>query len=69
MDRECDLFDVFPDCPALWRITISGHEEATEREYAAPTANEVRLMHLPSNTLIAAMNTRAIGKPTDSTAG
>ena len=37
--------------------------------WSAQTANEVRLMHLASNTLIAAMNTRVDGKPTDSTAG
>ena len=71
MDSEYDLFEIFPDGSALWRITISSHEEAIKglREWSAQTANEVRLMHLPSNTLIAAMNTRVDGKPTDSTAG
>ncbi len=71
MDSEYDLFEIFPDGSALWRITISGHGEAIKRlgEYAAQTANEVRLMHLPTQTVIAALNTPADGKPTDSTAG
>ena len=71
MDREYDLFEIFPDGSALWRVTISGHEKAIARlrEYAAQTTNEVRLMHLPTQTVIAALNTPADGKPIDSTAG
>jgi hypothetical protein len=71
MDREYDLFEIFPDGSALWRNTIRGHEEAIKqlREFSTKTANEVRLIHLPTNTLIATMNTRIDGKPTDSTAG
>ena len=71
MDRDYDLFEIFPDGSAIWRITISGRERAIARvrEFAAQTANEVRLMHLGSNTLITAMNTRVDSKPTGSTAG
>jgi|HubBroStandDraft_2_1064218.scaffolds.fasta_scaffold123146_4 hypothetical protein len=69
MDREYDLFEIFPDGSALWRNTIRGHEEAIKqlREFSTKTENEVRLMHLPTQTLIAAMNTPADGTPTDST--
>jgi hypothetical protein len=56
MDREYDLFEILPDGSALWRHTITGHEAIKGlRELSAQTANEVRLMHLPSDTLIAAM--------------
>jgi hypothetical protein len=56
MDREYALFEIVPDGSALWRHTITGHEAIKGlRELSAQTANEVRLMHLPSNTLIAAM--------------
>jgi hypothetical protein len=70
MDREYDLFEIFPDNSALWRHTITGREEAIARlqEFSVQTANEVRLIHLPTNTLIATMNTRD-RKPKDSTAG
>jgi hypothetical protein len=56
MDREYDRFEILPDGSALWRHTITGQEAIKGlRELSAQTANEVRLMHLPSNTLIAAM--------------
>ncbi|MFZ0584279.1 MAG: hypothetical protein WAN72_04770 [Candidatus Acidiferrales bacterium] len=71
MDSEYDLFEIFSDGSALWRNSIRGHEEAIKqlREFSTKTANEVRLVHLPTQTLIAALNTPADGKPTDSTAG
>jgi hypothetical protein len=58
VDRSYDLFEMFPDGSALWRGTVVGHEDAIRklRELAAGTANEVQLMHLPTKTLIAAMN-------------
>jgi hypothetical protein len=69
MDREYDLFEIFPDGSALWRNTIRGHEEAIKQlhEFSRKTTNEVRLVHLPTQTLIAAMNTPASDKPIDST--
>ena len=49
---------------SLWRDTIRGHEEAIKqlREFSTKTANEVRLIHLPTQTLIATLNTPADGK-------
>lgn len=58
MERQYDLFEILPDGSPVWRATISGHENAILKlkELAAQTANEVRVMHLPSNSIIAAMN-------------
>jgi hypothetical protein len=69
MDREYDLFEIFPDGSALWRHTVSGHEEAIKRlrELSMQTTNEVRLMHLPTGTLIASLNAHSGGHATDST--
>jgi hypothetical protein len=60
MDRDYDLFEHFPDGTLLWRETVSGHEDAIRklRELAAKTKNEVRVMHIPTNTIIAIMNGR-----------
>jgi len=70
VDSEYDLFEIFPDGSALWRHTITGREEAITRlqEFAMQTANEVRLIRLPTNTLIATVNTRVDGKAANSTA-
>jgi hypothetical protein len=49
MDHEYDLFEIFPDGSAFWRITVSDPEAAIarSREFAALTANEVRFMQGP----------------------
>ncbi len=71
MDREYDVFEIFPDGSALWRHTVTGREEAIERlqQLSTQTANESAPHALAHQTLIAALNTPADGKPTDSTAG
>lgn len=58
MDRHYDIFEVMPDGDLLWRDVAVGHEPAVNKlkEIAAETKNEVRLMHVPTKTLIAAMN-------------
>jgi hypothetical protein len=58
LDREYDLFEILPDGFPMWRATVTGLENATRKlkELAAQTANEVRVMHLPSNSIIAAVN-------------
>jgi hypothetical protein len=58
MERDYDLFKHFPDGSLIWRETVSGHEAAIRRlrELAEKTKNEVRAMHVPTNTLIAAMS-------------
>ena len=58
MVRDYDLFEVLPDGAVIWKATVSGHENAIQklRELAKRTANEVRVMHVLSKTLIASMN-------------
>jgi len=57
MDREYDLFEVFPDGSLLWRQSVSGHENAIRRlrELVELTDNEFRVMHILTNTLIASL--------------
>lgn len=58
MERDYDLFEVLADGGVIWRETVSGHENAIRRlkELSQETSNEVRVMHVLSNTLIASMN-------------
>ena len=65
MDREYDIFEILPNGSSIWRKVISGHEEAIRafKEFAKQTPNEVRLMYLPTTTLIAAVNTRDGQRP------
>jgi hypothetical protein len=58
MERDYDLFEVLPDGAPIWRETVSGHENAIKKllELSKRTSNEVRVMHLLSNTLIATLN-------------
>jgi hypothetical protein len=58
MERDYDLFEVLPDGGVIWKETVSGHENAIGRlkELAQRTSNEVRVMHVLSNTLIASVN-------------
>ena len=58
MEREYDLFEQFPNGDVLWRMTVIGHENAIQqlRELAATTYNEVRAVHLPTQSVIAVMN-------------
>lgn len=69
---EFDLFEIFRDGTALWRLTVTRREAAIEalHQLSTWTANEVRVMHLPSKTLIAAaMNTPADSRGKESTPG
>lgn len=70
-DNEFDLFEIFPDGSAIWRLTVTGRDEALAvlQQLAARTGNEVRVMHLPTNSVIATMNAPADGKGTEPTPG
>jgi hypothetical protein len=59
MNRDYDLFEILPDGSPIWKELVSGHGEAIRKpqELAKQTKNEVRLMHVPTNTIIASMNT------------
>ena len=60
MSRTYDLFEVMPDGDLIWRAKIEGHESAVHelQQAAKRSANEFRLMHLPSMTVIAVTNAK-----------
>jgi hypothetical protein len=61
MDRQYDIFEILPDGSPLWKATIAGHEKAisTLQQLAVQTENEVRVMHIGTNTFIASINAPA----------
>ncbi len=61
MDRNYDLFEILPDGSPIWKCAVAGHENAVQqlRELARHTSNELRIMHLSSNTIIAVFNAPA----------
>ncbi len=60
MERVYDLFEGLPDGAAVWQVSVTGHENAIKKLHrlSARTTNEVRVMHLPTKTLIARKNVR-----------
>jgi hypothetical protein len=58
MEQDYDLFEVLADGAPMWRGVAAGQEHALRKltELSNQTSNEVRVMHVPSNTLIASMN-------------
>jgi hypothetical protein len=60
LERVYDLFEIRPDGSPIWKEKIEGHENAIHRlrEVAAQTQSEVRLMHLPDQSVIAVLNAR-----------
>jgi hypothetical protein len=59
VDRNYDLFEMLSDGVPVWRGAIHGREDALRKleELAKQTRNEVRVMHEPTKTVIAVMNT------------
>jgi hypothetical protein len=58
VDRNYDLFEILPDGSPIWKCAVAGHETAVQqlRELARHTTNELRIMHLSTNTIIAVLN-------------
>jgi hypothetical protein len=58
MEREYDIFEIMPDGSPFWREVVNGHENAIRKleELAKKTKNELRVMHVPTNAIIAVMN-------------
>jgi hypothetical protein len=58
VDRDYDLFEIMPDGTPLWRQAVTGHDNAISalKELASKTKNEVRIMHLPTSSVIATVN-------------
>jgi hypothetical protein len=61
MNRIYDAFEVLPNGTLIWKATVTGHEDAVKKlkEVAKGSPNEFRLMHIPSNTVIATINAKA----------
>jgi len=61
MNRVYDAFEVLPDGTLIWKATIEGREDAVKKlkQVAKDSPNEFRLMHIPSNTVIATINAKA----------
>lgn len=58
MERDYDLFEIYPDGSPVWLCVVSGHEAAIAKlkELSEITKNEVRVMHLPTKSVVAVMN-------------
>jgi hypothetical protein len=61
MNREYDAFEVLPDGTMMWRATVVGREDAVEKlkRVAKNSPNEFRLMHIPTQTVIATINNKS----------
>ena len=61
MERDYDLFEVLADGAPVWRQMAAGRENALQklRELSEQTSNEIRVMHVLTNTLIASTITRS----------
>lgn len=60
MERTYDIFEVFPDGTVEWLESVSGHDAALARarDLAAKSTNELRVMHLPTNSIVAVLSRR-----------
>lgn len=60
MERTYDIFEVFPDETVEWLESVPGHDAALSRarDLAAKSTNELRVMHLPTNSIVAVLNRR-----------
>lgn len=58
MERHYDIFEIMPDGSPIWRTAVEGHQNAIAKlqELAKTTENEMRVMHLASNSIVAAIN-------------
>jgi hypothetical protein len=56
--RTYDIFNMVPDASPVWRGCVSAHENAIRKlqELATRTSDELRVMHVPTKTVIAALN-------------
>ena len=60
MERTYDLFEIESGGVVRWRCAVTGHEQAIRklRELAETTENEVRVMHVPTHSIVAVMNAK-----------
>ena len=62
MLRTYDLFELLPKGVLIWRAKFEGQEEAISQlqELAKQSANELRLIHIPTKTTVATANAKAV---------
>jgi len=62
MDREYDIFEKLPDGTLMWRIVITGRENALSavKKLATGSPNEFQVMHLPTKAVVAVMNQKKV---------
>jgi hypothetical protein len=60
MDRDYDIFECFEDGSIKWLDHVSGHDAAVARArtFAANSTNELRVIHLPTKSVVAVLNAR-----------
>ena len=58
MDREYDIFEKLPDGTLMWRIVVTGHDNAVSalKRLGAASSNEFQVMHLPTKAIVARIN-------------
>jgi hypothetical protein len=58
LEGDYDLFEKMPDGGLLWRRSVTGRENAIRAliELAAKTENEVCVMHLLTQSVVATLN-------------
>jgi hypothetical protein len=58
MERHYDILEIMPDGAPMWSAAVEAHENAIVKlqELAKKTENEMRVMHIASNSIVAAMN-------------
>ena len=57
MERSYDIFEMVKN-EAIWRQAVTGHEAAIQalKESATKTKNELRVLHLPTKSIVATLN-------------
>jgi hypothetical protein len=58
VNREYDIFEKLPDGSILWRMVVTGFENAVAglKKLGGLSPNEHFAIHTPSNTVIARVN-------------
>jgi len=58
MERCYDIFEVLPHDELLWKAAVEGREAAVLKlhELGNSSASEFRVLHLPTNSIIATIN-------------
>lgn len=60
MEETYDIFEALPDGSLEWRECIAGRDAAFARagELASRSANEFRIMHLPTSSIVLVLNAK-----------